>query len=94
MFGLGYQQKLDEFMPLAIGSYGDSLLNITNAYSVLNSKGNLYKPSILEKIESKSGDVIWENKFLSKNILDLKVNRNLNKLLEKSVTEGTSKAKR
>ncbi|MDC3037086.1 penicillin-binding transpeptidase domain-containing protein, partial [Prochlorococcus sp. AH-716-O22] len=52
LFGLGYKQQFEEFLPLAIGSYGDSLLNITNAYAALNSNGNLYKPSILEKIES------------------------------------------
>ena len=42
LFGLGYEQKLEEFLPLAIGSYGDNLLNITNAYAVLNSNGSLY----------------------------------------------------
>ena len=90
LFGLGYEQKLEEFLPLAIGSYGDNLLNITNAYAVLNSNGNLYKPSIIEKIESKNNELIWENKFIYKKILDPKVNKNLNKLLEKSVSEGTA----
>ncbi|ABM71698.1 putative penicillin binding protein [Prochlorococcus marinus str. MIT 9515] len=90
LFGLGYEQKLEEFLPLAIGSYGDNLLNITNAYAVLNSNGNLYKPSIIEKIESKNQELIWENKFVHKKILAPKVNKNLNNLLEKSVSEGTS----
>ena len=45
LFGLGYKQQFEEFLPLAIGSYGDNLLNITNAYAALNSNGNLYKPS-------------------------------------------------
>ncbi len=90
LFGLGYTQKLEEFLPLAIGSYGDNLLNITNAYTVMNSNGNLYKPSILEKIESNNYELIWENKFIHKKILDFKVNKSLNNLLEKSVLEGTS----
>ncbi len=90
LFGLGYEQKLEEFLPLAIGSYGDNLLNITNAYTVLNSNGNLYKPSIIERIESKNNTSIWENKFIHKKILDPKLNKRLNKLLEKSVSEGTS----
>ncbi len=90
LFGLGYEQQLEEFLPLAIGSYGDSLLNITNAYAVLNSNGNLYKPSILEKIESNNYGLIWENKFIHEKILDSKVNKKLNNLLEKSVSEGTS----
>ena len=92
LFGLGYEQKFEEFLPLAIGAYGDNLLNITNAYAVINSNGNLFKPSVLEKIESKNFKVIWENKFISEKILDSKVNKNLNNLLEKSVSEGTSVA--
>jgi len=90
LFGLGYKQKLEEFLPLAIGSYGDNLINITTAYSVLNSNGNLYKPSVLEKIESNNYGLIWENKFINKKILDPKVTKKINNLLERSVSEGTS----
>ncbi len=91
-FGLGYEQELKEFPSLAIGSYGDSLLNITNAYSAINNNGKIQRPSILEKIESFNNQSIWEKKSISKKILDLKVNKKINKLLEKSVKEGTSKA--
>ena len=55
----------------------------------MNSNGNLYKPSIIERIESKNNELIWENKFIYKKIISPKVNKNLNKLLEKSVSEGT-----
>ena len=88
-FGLGYKQKFEEVPSLAIGSYGDNLLNITNAYSVINSNGEIYVPSTLEKVETYNGKSIWENKFIAKKILDIKVNNNLKKLLEKSVTDGT-----
>ncbi len=90
LFGLGYEQKLEEFLPLAIGSYGDNLLNITNAYTVLNSNGKLYKPSVIEKIESLNDELIWENEFAYKKILNPIVTKSLNNLLEKSVSEGTS----
>ena len=92
MFGLGYKQEFEEFPSLAIGSFGDNLLNITNAYSALNNNGIINSPSIIEKIESFNNQTIWRNKFISTKILDLKVNKKINKLLEKSVTEGTSKA--
>ncbi len=91
-FGLGYDQKLEELPSLAIGSHGDNLLSITNAYSAINNNGNIQSPNILEKIESLNYQSIWENKFISKKILDFKVNKKINKLLEKSVKEGTSKA--
>nr|WP_245152821.1 transglycosylase domain-containing protein [Prochlorococcus marinus] len=91
-FGLGYKQELKQFPSLAIGSYGDNLLNITNAYSAINNGGKIQSPSIIENIESLNNKSIWKNKFISKKILDLKVNKKINKLLEKSVKEGTSKA--
>ena len=91
-FGLGYEQKFEEFPSLAIGAYGDNLLNITNAYSAINNNGKIQRPEILEKIESLNDKSIWENKSISKKILDLKINKKINKLLEKSVKEGTSKA--
>jgi len=58
----------------------------------IKNNGKILSPSILEKIESFNNQSIWENKFISKKILDLKVNKKINKLLEKSVKEGTSKA--
>ncbi len=91
-FGLGYEQKFEEFPSLAIGSYGDNLLNITKAYSAINNNGKIQSTSILEKIESFNKQPIWVNKSISKKILDLNVNKQINKLLEKSVKEGTSKA--
>ena len=91
-FGLGYVQEFEEFPSLAIGSYGDNLLNITNAYSAINNNGVINSPSIIEKIESFNNQSIWKKEFISKKILDLKVNKKINKLLEKSVKEGTSKA--
>jgi len=91
-FGLGYEQEVEEFPSLAIGAYGDNLLNITNAYSAINNNGKIQSPEIIEKIESFKKQPIWENKSISKKILDLKINKKINKLLEKSVKEGTSKA--
>ena len=91
-FGLGYEQEFEEFPSLAIGAYGDNLLNITNAYSAINNNGKIQSPEIIEKIESFKNQPIWENKSISKKILDLKINKKINKLLAKSVKEGTSKA--
>ena len=91
-FGLGYKQQFKEFPSLAIGSYGDNLLNITNAYAVINNNGEIYRPSILEEIESLNKESIWVNKLISKKILDLKVNKKLKTLLKKSVKDGTAVA--
>ena len=76
-------------MPIAIGAYGDSLLNITNAYSIINNKGESIKPSVIKKIKSKNGEIIWENKFQTKKIIDKQIANKLNYLLENSVEGGT-----
>ena len=48
------------------------------------------RPSVIEKIESRNNELIWENEFAYKKILDPTVTKSLNNLLEKSVSEGTS----
>ena len=88
LFGLGYKQKFNEFLPLAIGAYGDSLLNITNAYSAINNNGKIIKPEIIKKIKLNNKKIIWLNKPIEKRIMSKKVINNINKLLEKSIREG------
>ena len=89
LFGINYEKNQSFYLPIAIGAYGDSLLNITNAYSIINNNGQSIEPSVIEKIESKSGRIIWENKFQTKKIIDIDIATKLNFLLEKSVLEGT-----
>ncbi len=91
-FGIKYNKNLSSYLPIAIGAYGDSLLNITNAYSIINNKGLLIKPSVIKKIKSKKGIIIWENKFQTKKIIDKEIANKLNYLLEKSVEGGTGLA--
>ena len=88
-FGIRYQKELSSYLPIAIGAYGDSLYNITKAYSIINNKGELIKPSVIKKIQSKKGKIIWKNKFKTKKIIDKKIANKLNYLLENSVEGGT-----
>ena len=90
LFGLGHQQKIGEFLPLAIGAYGDSLINITNAYSSLNNKGILVKPRIINNIELKNKELIWQNAPKGKRIINLEVTRDINILLRESVRDGNA----
>ena len=89
LFGIKYNKNLSRYLPIAIGAYGDSLLNITNAYSIINNKGQLIKPSVIKTIKSKENNIIWENKFKAKKIIDKEIANKLNNLLEKSVQGGT-----
>ena len=85
---MGYEQRIDKFLSLAIGAYGDSLINISNVYSTINNNGFLIKPSIVEKINSNKEEVIWENNFESKKLINKITVKKLNDILEKSVSEG------
>ena len=90
LFGLGREQKIEEFLPLAIGAYGDSLINITNAYSSLNNNGILVKPRIINNIELKNKELIWQNAPKGKRIINLEVTRDINILLRESVRDGNA----
>ena len=92
LFGIKYKKNNSYYLPIAIGAYGESLLNITNAYSTINNKGKLIQPSFIKKIKFKSGEIIWENKFQTKKIIDEEIANKLNYLLENSVLEGTGMA--
>ncbi len=91
-FGLGYSQEMKNNLSAAIGAYSDSLINITNVYSTINNEGELIQPSILEKIENYNGEIIWENKYKGKRVIDKKLIKKLNFILEKSVSEGNGMA--
>jgi len=88
-FGIKYKKDLSFYLPIAIGAYGDSLLNITNAYSLINNKGQLIRPSVIKNIKSKKGNIIWKNKFQTSKIIDEDIANKLNYLLENSVKDGT-----
>ena len=87
-FGLGFKQKYDEVYPLAIGAYGDSLLNITNAYSAINNNGEIINTSIIEEIKSPNGELIWEKRLISKRLINKDIAVKMKKMLEESVSEG------
>ena len=88
-FGLGFEQKIEKFLPLSIGAYSDSLINISNVYSTINNNGFMLKPSILEKIESSNEEIIWIHNSESKNLINKNTLQKLKSVLEKSVSEGS-----
>ena len=87
--GLGNYQPLEEIYPLAIGAYGDSLINITNVYSAINNDGYLLSPSIIESIEFNNGELIWDHKLNSQKIIDSNIVIAINQMLEQTVSEGS-----
>ncbi len=91
-FGLGYKQKLEPSYPLAIGAYGDSLFNITNAFATLNNNGRFLKAQIIEEIKSRNNKHIVKNLAVPILIISPEVASKANIMLEKVVLEGSGVA--
>ncbi len=92
----GYHQQL------ALGTYGSTVLNITNAYAAIANQGIFNRPHIIETIidrnncknpeQLNSCKVIYSarDRFPEKSVVDSQVVGEINQMLRKVVTEGTA----
>ena len=90
--GIGQIQKLEEYLPLAVGAYGETLINMTSAYATITNRGIYNIPSPIEKIIGPNNKVIWrydsenrkDNQVITKKVADT-----LNWILQQAVRDGT-----
>ena len=93
--GVGKTLKLEEYLPLAVGAYGETLMNMTSAYAAIANRGVYKKPSPIEQIIGPNNKIIWshnQNKTRDKQVVTKKVADTLNLMLEQAVREGTGNA--
>ena len=91
--GVGKTQKLDKYLPLAVGAYGETLMNMTSAYATIANRGIYKKPFPIEKIIGPNNKVIWSNnQEKNKQVIQKKVADTLNRMLEQTVSQGTGSA--
>jgi penicillin-binding protein 1A len=64
----GLKHRLAAVPSLAIGSIGATLMEITSAYTVFPNRGTRIEPYMIEKIESKNGEVL-ENNFKQESVV-------------------------
>ncbi len=93
--GVGKNQKLEKYLPLAVGAYGETLLNMTSAYAAIANRGMYISPNPIEKIIGPNNKVLWsyEQKNESKQqVLPKGIADTLNWMLEQAVRNGTGSA--
>jgi penicillin-binding protein 1A len=57
---MGIESPLNEVMSLALGTSNVTLLEMTSAYSTLANGGLHYAPTVVTRIEDRSGNVLFE----------------------------------
>ncbi len=93
-FKLNLDSKNDKALsPLALGqlTYGESLLNVTNAYTPFANGGYMSNAKTYLYVTDNYGNIVLENKDESERILSEDTAFITTKLLEGVVTEGTAK---
>lgn len=79
------------FSALALGgmTHGISPLEMAGAYTTLANEGKYQKPTFIDKIVSSSGEIVYENKQTSKEIISKENAWILTDMLQDVVTNGT-----
>ncbi|MBO5440536.1 MAG: PBP1A family penicillin-binding protein [Clostridia bacterium] len=79
--------------PLALGQLtnGETLLNITNAYTAFANGGYISKPKTYLYVTDNFGNIVLENKDSYEKILDKDTAVIMNKLLEGVINNGTAR---
>ncbi len=93
-FKLNLVDEDKAYAPLGLGqlTYGETLLNITNAYSVFANGGSLSTPKTYLYVTDNYGNVILSRDDDKSKILSAETSILITKMLEGVVTEGTARS--
>lgn len=78
---VGVTSKLDSIPSLALGSQPISLIEMTNAYSILANEGYKVEPFFIRRVEDINGNVLYEHKESKEAVLNKSITYILNELL-------------
>ncbi len=67
---LGIRSKLDAVPSLALGTSEISMMEMVSAYGIIANGGNSIRSHFIEKVEDKDGNVLYQYRYDSENILD------------------------
>jgi penicillin-binding protein 1A len=88
---VGIQEPITADLSLALGATGVSLLEITGAYSPFVCEGKFAAPVLISRIEDGGGQVLFAKKPETRQVLEPKVARDMQKMLAAVISEGTGK---
>ena len=66
----GLTTKMDEVPSLALGTSGARVIEMVNAYSILANGGKKVQPVFITKVENHKGEVLYQQKKETEQILD------------------------
>lgn len=88
---MGITTELQPYLPLALGASGVTLIDLVHAYSVIASGGIRFDTSVYTLILDRNERPIERAIINSKRVIDKKAAREMNKLLQAVVQEGTAR---
>jgi len=91
---LGIKSELENVYSLALGVSEVTLLEITNAYATIASRGVRSEPLLVQKVVDREGRVLEENTAYREEVLDPRIDYMITNLLESVVNEGYGRTAR
>ncbi len=90
--GIGNYRYLENYYPLAIGAFEQTLLDMTGAYAGINNRGMYLQPTPFEQIKGPGDEILWDhiaNKGKGQRAFEPKVADTMNWMLQRAVSTGT-----
>jgi len=91
---MGITTKIREVPSLALGSSEVYLIELVSAYGIFANNGVCVKPISILKIEDKTGNVIYQNRSASREVLRKETTYIMNDMLKHVINHGTGYAVR
>ncbi len=88
---LGIESRLPRVLSLALGSGEVTLLEMASAYGSFASGGIHAEPYMVERVEDRSGKVIYEHRGVTEEVLDQQIAFLVTDLMRSAIEWGTGK---
>ena len=91
---MGIESPIPPYESIAIGSADVTLMEITRAFSIFANQGVRVEPIAILRVESKDGEILWENKPRKEAVLSPQTAYVMTSLLQEVVESGTGRTAR
>lgn len=88
---MGIQSELDAVPALCLGTTDLSVMEMVNAYSTFANMGIKHEPVLITRIEDRNGDILWQAKGNTQDVLDRESAYKIVELLKGVVDLGTGR---
>ncbi len=88
---LNIQSKIQKDLSISLGSASLTLLELTNAYSVFANNGIQAVPYMIQKVEDRNNEVLYENEPQTKQVIPASTAYIITTILQDVITKGTGR---